>query len=133
MKHFFIISLLGGILCLGSPGVVPDSLVPAAMTVQHAQATSVPALPVYKPRKDNAPRGRIDGESCGGPTGDMVLRVLAPDHVGFTVKSEPTLYWYLSKVTTIPVEFTLVDTRKISPVVEKSLPAPRQPGVQKIV
>jgi hypothetical protein len=63
----------------------------------------------------------------------VVLRVLAPDHVGFTVKSEPTLYWYVSKPTGVPVEFTLVDTRKIPPVVEKALPAPARSGVQRIV
>jgi uncharacterized protein DUF928 len=133
MKHFVVISLLGGILCFASPGIGPDMPVRAAMAVQDARATSVPALPIYKPRKENAPRGRIDGESRGGLAGDMVLRVLAPDHVGFTVKGEPTLYWYLSKATAVPVEFTLVDTRKIPPVVEKTLSAPAQSGVQKIV
>jgi len=133
MKHFFIISVLGGILCLWSPGTGTDILMPAAMMVQYALASNTSLLPVYKPRKQSAPRGRIDSEFRGGPRGDVVLRVLAPDHVGFTVKSEPILYWYLSKTTAVPVEFTLVDTRKISPVVEKSLPAPKQPGVQKIV
>jgi len=133
MKHFFIISLLGGILCFWSPDIGPDTLMPAAMTVQPARASSPPPLPVYKPRKQSAPRGRIDGDFRGGPRGDVVLRVLAPDHVGFTVKSEPILYWYLSKAPAVPVEFTLVDTRKIPPVVEQSLPAPAQSGVQKIV
>ena len=133
MKHFFIISLLMWVLCLWSSGAAPDTLRPEAMAGQDARAPNTLPLPVYKPRKDNVPRGRIDGVSRGGPRGDVVLRVLAPDHVGFTVKGEPTLYWYLSKVTAMPVEFTLVDTRKISPVIEKALPVPTQSGVQRVV
>ena len=130
MKHFFAISLLG--LGLWSPGTAPDTRMPEAMAGQDTMASTTPPPPVYKPRRESTPRGRIDGISRGGPKGDVVLRVLAPDHVGFTVKSEPTLFWYLSKPIAVPVEFALVDTRKIPPVVEKALPAPTRSGVQRI-
>jgi Domain of Unknown Function (DUF928) len=90
------------------------------------------SIPLYKPRKDSTPRGRVDGGFRGGDKGEPVLRVLAPDHVGFTVKGEPPLYWYLSKETSLPVEFTLVDTRAIPPIVETSLSSPAHAGVQKV-
>jgi len=104
---------------------------PGAVKVQAAPESG-DAVPLYKPRKGSIPRGRVDGGFRGGDRGEPVLRVLAPDHVGFTVKGEPPLYWYLSKETSFPVEFTLVDTRAIPPIVETSLSTPAHAGVQKV-
>jgi hypothetical protein len=104
---------------------------PSIQKVQSAPELG-DSIPLYKPRKDSTPRGRVDGGFRGGDKGEPVLRVLAPDHVGFTVKGEPPLYWYLSKETSLPIEFTLVDTRAIPPIVETSLSSPAHAGVQKV-
>jgi hypothetical protein len=58
--------------------------------------------------------------------------VLAPDHTGLTAQEQPALYWYLSKPTTYPIEFTLRDDRAIQPLIEKRLKGPIQPGLQRV-
>ena len=87
-------------------------------------------LPIYKPRKQSTPKGRVGGGIRGGD--GPALYVLAPDHVGFTKDEQPSLFWYLSKTTSLPLEFTLIDGRAVKPVLETKLKAPAQPGVQRI-
>jgi uncharacterized protein DUF928 len=113
-------------------GMAAGSTSPPSIRKVQSTTESGDSLPLYKPRKGSMPRGRVDGGFRGGDKGEPVLRVLAPDHVGFTVKGEPPLYWYLSKQTSLPVEFTLVDTRAIPPIVEMSLSSPAHAGVQKV-
>jgi len=60
------------------------------------------------------------------------IYVLVPDHVGLTKDEQPSLYWYLSKTTTLPLVFTLLDTRAIKPMLETPLKPPTQSGVQRI-
>jgi hypothetical protein len=132
MRFSLIISLLGGIAISLLPDVGSGTVLSKALAFEEQMSAGTPRMPIYKPRQKSVPRGRVDGRSRGGPRGDVVLRVLAPDHVGFTVRSQPTLYWYVSKATSLPVEFTLVDTRVIPPVVEAPLSIPMQSGVQKI-
>ena len=87
-------------------------------------------LPIYKPRKQSTPKGRVGGGIRGGD--GPALYVLAPDHVGFTKDEQPSLFWYLSKTTSLPLEFTLIDSQAIKPMIETKLKAPAQPGVQRI-
>lgn len=87
---------------------------PTAFLVQGALQPSESPMPVYKPRRDSIPKGRTEGSARGSGGDAPVVRVLAPDHVGFTRKKDPALYWYLSSVTAKPVEFTLMDTRGIN-------------------
>ena len=102
------------------------------LLAQAATATPDPSLPIYKPRKDNMPRARVGGTVRGLEGKDPVIAPLCPDHVGFTQKKEPTLYWYLSKTTTLPIVFTLVDSRVIRPMAEVRIPPPASPGIQVI-
>ena len=101
-----------------------------AFLVQGALQPSESSMPLYKPRRDSIPKGRTEGPARGSGGDAPVVQVLAPDHVGFTRKKDPALYWYLSSVTAKPIEFTLMDTRGIKPVIETRIPAPAQPGVQ---
>jgi hypothetical protein len=57
---------------------------------------------------------------------------MVPDHVGLTVKKSPILNWFLSKPTTYPLKFTLIDIRSVTPVHEGSIPTPAHAGVQSI-
>ncbi|MBI4002561.1 MAG: DUF928 domain-containing protein [Nitrospira defluvii] len=86
-------------------------------------------MPLYKPRKDNAPRARIGGQNRGVESGVPILIALVPDHVAFTVKGNPSLCWYLSMQTARTVTITVVDSRGIRPVLEQSLPSPIRAGI----
>jgi hypothetical protein len=61
-----------------------------------------------------------------------VLSVLAPDHTGLTVQEQPSLYWYLSKSTTYPIELTIIDDQTTKPLLERRISGPVQPGVQRV-
>jgi hypothetical protein len=104
---------------LTSPGSHAETLVAAADQ----------QMPYYKPRKHDSPRTRIGGQTRGGETDAPLLIALVPDHVGFTIKNDPSLCWYLSKQTSKPVMFTVVDSRGIRPILEQSLPTPVPAGI----
>lgn len=98
---------------------------------EKKQKESSFVFPVYKPPMRGAPAGRLGGGTRGDAQHPRVC-VLAPDHVGFTVQEQPCFYWYLSSLTSHPIEFTLIENRAINPVLEKRIPCPAQPGIQKI-
>jgi hypothetical protein len=92
-------------------------------------------MPMYQPPKRGAPGGRVGG-GTRGPADDLpTLAVLAPDHMGLTTQEQPIVYWYLSKPTTLPIELAIIRSlgvQPLSPLLEKRLPAPAQPGIQAI-
>jgi uncharacterized protein DUF928 len=88
-------------------------------------------VPVYNPPSRGAPGGRIGGGTRGGGN-IFVLSVLAPDHSGFTTKEQPSLYWFISKPTSLPVEVTVMDPQGIKPILETQLPSPTKPGIQRV-
>jgi Domain of Unknown Function (DUF928) len=92
---------------------------------------SVPA-PVYTPPKRGAPGGRVGGGTRGTQREVFVLSVLAPDHSGFTTMEQPSLYWFISNSTSLPVELTVMDPQGIQPILETRIPAPVQAGVHRI-
>jgi Domain of Unknown Function (DUF928) len=104
---------------------------PRTQSLDKADVKSSQAMPLYRPPKGTVPGGRLKGGNRGGKD-FPVIQVLAPNHVGLTRKKQPTLYWYLSKRTTYPLEFTFVDSRAIQPIIEVGLPQPSEAGVQRI-
>jgi hypothetical protein len=58
--------------------------------------------------------------------------VLAPGHIGLTVREQPDLYWFASDVVTNPVELTLTLEKGDTPLLEKRLPAPTKAGIQRV-
>jgi len=88
--------------------------------------------PVYKPPSRGAPGGRVGGGTRGPQGNVFVLSVLAPDHSGFTTSEQPSLYWFISGPTSLPVELTLMDPQGIQPILETRLPAPVKAGVQRV-
>jgi hypothetical protein len=62
----------------------------------------------------------------------ITLFLLAPNHVGLTAKEQPTLYWYLSKPTNLPIEVTIIEDQAIYPLLEKQISVPIQPGINRI-
>jgi Domain of Unknown Function (DUF928) len=100
-------------------------------------ATSLPLLaadakvPVYKLPTRGAPGGRVGGGTRGDKNA-FVLSVLAPDHSGFTTNEQPSLYWYISNSTSLPIELTLMDPQGIQPILETRLPPPIKAGIQRV-
>ena len=78
------------------------------------------------------PRARVGGGLRGTDGSDPVLVALVPDHVGLTVKKTPVLNWFLSKPTTYPLKFTLIDIRSVKPLHEGPIPTPVHAGIQSI-
>jgi hypothetical protein len=88
---------------------------------------------VYKPPLRGAPAGRVGGGTRGVGARDMfVLSALVPDESGLTANEQPSLYWFISTVTTLPVEVTISDPRATEPLLETRVPGPIQPGVHRI-
>jgi hypothetical protein len=90
------------------------------------------ALPIYTPRNKTMPRARVGGGLRGTEGKDPEIVALVPDHVGLTVKQAPSLNWFLSKPTSLPIRFTLIDTRSVKPLYESPIPIPSQAGVQSL-
>lgn len=126
-----LLALLLGFMSGGAGQAQPVE--PNGGETPTVQMPIAPTMPVYKPRARGPSRGRVDGGFRGGQGGEPVLKVLAPaDHVGETVKKRPALFWFLSSPTSYPIVFTLEDTTRYQPIVERTLPAPTKAGIQMI-
>jgi Domain of Unknown Function (DUF928) len=104
---------------------------PRGESQPKAATTTTAAVPTYKPPLRGAPGGRIGGGTRGSGREVFVLTVLAPDHGAQTVSEQPSLYWFISRATSMPIELTLMDLRTTQPVLETRLAA-TTPGVHRI-
>src|SRR5262245_2726380 len=99
---------------------------------QPPTATTTAAVPTYQPPLRGAPAGRIGGGTRGSGREVFVLTVLAPDHNALTVSEQPSLFWFISSATSLPIEVTLRDPLTKQPVLASQLAAPLEPGVHRI-
>jgi hypothetical protein len=74
----------------------------------------------------------VGGGTRGTQREVFVLSVLAPDHTGLTTSEQPSLYWFISGSTSLPVELTLMDPEGVQPILETRLAAPIKPGVHRV-
>ena len=98
----------------------------------QSKKTESVSAPVYTPPKRGAPGGRVGGGTRGIQREVSLLSVLAPDHSGFTTSEQPSLYWFISSSTSLPVELTVMDPHGVKPILETRLPAPVTAGVHRI-
>jgi hypothetical protein len=112
-----------------SSGVSAPPLTDQLIIAQASQSEE-PPLPVYTPRQKTTPRARVGGGLRGTDGKDPEIVALVPDHVGLTVKQAPSLNWFLSKPTSLPMRFTLIDIRSVKPLHEGPIPTPGRAGVQ---
>lgn len=81
-----------------------------------------PALPslrgklIYKPIGRGAPAGRVDAGSRGDGDEVASLYVLAPEHVGLTTHSQPTLFWFQTAPARLPFEISILKPNDPTPV-----------------
>jgi hypothetical protein len=90
-----------------------------------ATAENNAAIPAFKPKVTTAPARRIGGGTRGPQGNSPLLAVLAPEHVGQTINSQPSLYWSISKPTDKQLTFTVIyaNTEKgIDPIIETTIP-----------
>src|SRR5215510_1852426 len=99
---------------------------------QSKKTESVASVPVYTPPKRGAPGGRVGAGTRGIQREVSLLSVLAPDHSGFTISEQPSLYWFISCSTSLPVELTVMDPQGVKPILETRLPAPVTAGIHRI-
>lgn len=85
--------------------------------------------PLYRPPSRGAPGGRVGGGTRVPSEGLPLLYALVPDHIGLTGESQPVLVWYLSKTTSHPLEFTVIDEDGVAPLIERPLSSPAVPGI----
>jgi hypothetical protein len=90
------------------------------------------AMPVYRPPIRGAPGGRVGGGTRGTAREVFVLSVLAPDHSGLTASEQPSLYWYISTPTALPVELTVMDPETTQPLLEIRVVAPIEAGIHRL-
>jgi hypothetical protein len=100
---------------------------------EQKKESAVESTPVYKPPLRGSPGGRVGGGTRGAsPDAPVSLSVLAPDHVGLTLQTQPDLYWFISKNTTHPVEVTVMEKDAVKPVLETRLRSMEAAGLQVI-
>lgn len=101
----------------------------------HAQARKVKvaqSLPRYVPPRFGSPSARMGGGTRGLKSNILKVTALAPDHIGLTATDQPSLYWYLSQATPLPVELTISANRAIEPLLETRLKSPLSSGIQRV-
>lgn len=102
-----------------------------ATGAEQKKVTTAESTPVYKPPLRGSPGGRVGGGTRGAALEAPVsLSVLVPDHVGITLQSQPHLYYFISKKTTYPLEFTITEKSTVKPVLEARLSPPEKGGIQ---
>ncbi len=123
---FLALPLFVGAADDGKPA--PEKQKPTAVTtVANMKKT------IYKPPLRGAPAGRVGGGTRGaGERESFSLLVLAPDHVGYTTDTQPCLYWFISRTTSYPVELTITEKRGVTPLVQKVIKTPENPGIQAV-
>ncbi len=89
-------------------------------------------MPIYKPPLRGAPAGRVAAGTRGGDQELPYLCLIVPDHIGLTISTQPTLYFYLSKPSAFPVEFTLIEKQGINPIVETQMVPLKTAGIQSV-
>lgn len=104
-------------------------VIPAAT---RDSATASP-LPVYKLPSVGKPRRRVGGGRRGGEATPIVT-ALVPEHVGLTAQAQPSLYWRFEGAAQPGARFeiALTDGDGIDPLLERALPGPLAPGLQRI-
>ncbi|HMD62643.1 MAG TPA: DUF928 domain-containing protein [Stellaceae bacterium] len=130
MRHFTsgLAAAVIAAMWLAPPPALAQNDAPAAV-----QDEAPPGEPVYKPPPRGAPGGRVGGASRGTIKVAVPLPridLLAPDgHTGLTTSATPILYFFVSRPITWPTRFTISAAAQPPPVLEVSIPTPREAGV----
>jgi hypothetical protein len=103
---------------------VPEEIRIASLLPRDPPRYVIPVLPGV----EQTPV-RIAGVVRGAAGVAPEITVLAPDHVGLTVRGSPTLHWSLLHATPSRVELVLSDDRFPDPLLDVSLPDGAKAGI----
>ena len=100
-------------------------------------AALFPDTPIRYASPDSSLMGSASVRSFGvsrarGPSPTLELRVMAPEHVGWTAGATPTLYWQLSETAELPLEITLLSDAQVEPLVEERRAGPHAAGLHSL-
>src|SRR5262245_33982643 len=127
--------LIGLPLVVNAEEKLPTPSLAKDVKEQKAQTGQTTKPVLYQPPRGlGAPSAgrRVGGGTRGTNKSVPILSVLAPGHTGLTIREQPDLYWFASDVVTSPVELTLTVEKGETPLLEKRLPIPTHPGVQRV-
>jgi hypothetical protein len=76
----------------------------------------------------------VDGGARSAATGAKLpqLMVLAPDHVGLTLREQPDLFWYQSKPSKAEFQLTMIAAGIVRPVLRVKKPEAAGSGIMRI-
>ena len=107
-------------------------------TVYGADAENKPAasksagLKFRPPSAGGAPAVRVTGGSRGSGEAVVTLDVLAPDTVGITTQEQPSLFWFQSKPAKAKFELTVLEEKKVKPIVQVTVDRAAKAGIQRM-
>ena len=109
------------------PAVAPA----AASTSPAARAASKLN---YLPPGKGVPTRREGGATRGGDLRELALSVVTPEHVGWSSREQPDLYWFVSRPVTNSVILTItqIGGTALDPLYEGPLAAPASAGIHAI-
>jgi hypothetical protein len=111
--------------CVGT-----ESLVAAGN--DEKPSTNSAARVRFRPQTTGAPSVRLTGGSRGTGDAAVTLDVLAPDDVGLTTQSQPSLFWYQSQPADARFELTLLQENKPKPMVQVQVERSVKAGIQRL-
>lgn len=95
-------------------------------------ASAQPAAIQYRPPLRGAPAVRIGGATRSLTRVVPAFTYLAPDHVGLSLRAQPTLYWHAAMPPAADMLFRLSALDGVSPAVEHVLPAGACAGLYRV-
>ena len=112
--------------------LVPAESALAQQASEQKPAANSPVKVKFRPPSTGAPSVRLTGGSRGTGDTTLALDVLAPDDVGLTTQEQPSLFWYQSKGETAKFELTLLQEKKIKPLVQVTAEGSLSAGIQRL-
>jgi hypothetical protein len=95
-------------------------------------STNIQASVTFRPPTGRATSVRVTGGSRGKGDAAVTLDVLAPDDVGTTTQEQPSLFWYQSKPANAKFELTLLQEKKVKPLVQVKVDQAAKAGIQRL-
>ncbi|MDD5248398.1 MAG: DUF928 domain-containing protein [Rhodocyclaceae bacterium] len=87
-----------------------------------ADAAAVADAVQYRPPLRGAPAKRVGGATRGLFEAKSPVTIIAPNHVGLTIRNQPTLYWHVAQIPAGQVVFRLIAQDTATIVDERILP-----------
>jgi hypothetical protein len=101
-------------------------------TTPPAQAAAKPSGIKFRAPATGAPAVRVTGGSRGEGDANVTLDVLAPIEVGITTLEQPSLFWRQSKSSPAKFELTVIQEKRIKPLLQMNLDHATKTGIQRL-